>query len=172
MGTTLPQANSWEYLHQSPNNLSPICRYWGSAILFFVNIGRVAIEVQDEAYRCVGKKMAEKWWLGWAPCYWGRCNFPFIWGEIIGGHQKRERYWGTTGARKKHSDPQYDSFMGIGGPLKMLLTHTFWEHTARGLFFVRTRVWALVRSLTGSQLEDLPPCYKHVLGKIIVIQTW
>jgi hypothetical protein len=33
--------------------------------------------------------------------------------EILVAIEKREKYWRTAGARKKHSYPQYDSFMGI-----------------------------------------------------------
>ena len=39
----------------------------------------------------------------------------------ISDHQKRERYWGTTRARKKYSYPQYDSFIGIWGGIEVLL---------------------------------------------------
>jgi hypothetical protein len=35
--------------------------------------------------------------------------------EILVATKKRERYWGTAGARKKHSYSQYDSFIGIRG---------------------------------------------------------
>jgi hypothetical protein len=38
----------------------------------------------------------------------------------INGHQKKERYWGTAGARKKYNCPQYDSFMGIGEVLGLV----------------------------------------------------
>jgi hypothetical protein len=34
-----------EHLQQFPNNLSPICMYWGSSISSFVNIGGVAATV-------------------------------------------------------------------------------------------------------------------------------
>jgi hypothetical protein len=50
---------------------------------------------------------------------------------------------------------------GIGGPLEM----------QRGDFFF-WREPGFEPLLVASQLEDLPPCYKHILGKIIVMQTW
>jgi hypothetical protein len=46
---------------------------------------------------------------------------PFFEGSCIGGHKKRERYWGSAGARKKHSCSQYGSFMGIGRGIGELL---------------------------------------------------
>jgi len=33
--------------------------------------------------------------------------------EILVSTNKRKSYWGTVRARKKHSCPQYDNFMGI-----------------------------------------------------------
>jgi hypothetical protein len=48
----------------------------------------------------------------------GELYLPFFFREDkrnIGGHKKREMYWGTAGARNKHSCPQYDSFIGRRG---------------------------------------------------------
>jgi hypothetical protein len=54
----------------------------------------------------------------------GELSPPFFEGKEernIGGHRKKGKYWGTAGARKKYSYPQYDSFMGIGGDIRELL---------------------------------------------------
>ena len=42
-------------------------------------------------------------------------------GENIGGHQKKGEVLGNCWSKKKHSCPQYDSFMGIGGGIGELL---------------------------------------------------